>query len=68
MNIALKPEPSAHKSSDINRKTCGQFEAVDHNSSPQAGGELAKATNQTREAYDCSKNALEAAVSKVAIV
>ena len=66
MNIALKPEPSADKSSDINRKTRSQFEPVDHTSSPQAGGELAKATKQTREAYDCSKNALEAAVSNVA--
>ena len=63
MNIALKPEPSGHRSSDINGKTGNPPEEVALDASPQQVADgLAETTEaQTRKAYGCSKNALEAA-------
>jgi hypothetical protein len=67
MNIALKPELTADKSRDTNRETSTQFETVTlDTASPQAVGELAKTSVAQREAYECSKNALEVAVGTVA--
>ena len=69
MNIALKPEPTGHRSSDINGKTSNPPEAValDASSPQQVADELAETTEaQTCEAYGYSKNALDAALSNVA--
>lgn len=67
MNIALKREPTADKSRDAHRETSTQFQAVTlDTASPQAAGELAETSIAQREAYDRSKNALEAAVGTVA--
>ena len=67
MNIALKPEPTADKSRDTDRETRTQFEAVTlDTASLQAAGELAETSVVQREAYECSKNALELAVGTVA--
>jgi hypothetical protein len=69
MNIALKPEPTGHRSSDINGKTGNPPEALalDASSPQQVADELAETTEaQTRKAYGCSKNALEATLSNMA--
>jgi hypothetical protein len=67
MNIALKSEPTADQSRDTHRETSTQFQAVTlDTASPQAAGELAETSVAQREAYDRSKNALEAAVGAVA--
>jgi phasin len=68
MNIALNPETTADKSRETYRKTNGQFEAVTLDTTfPEAARELAETSvAQTREAYERSRNALEAAVDTVA--
>jgi phasin len=67
MNIALNPEVTADKSGKTHRKTNGQFEAVTLDTVfPEAARELAEKTVvQTREAYDRSKDALEAALETI---
>jgi phasin len=64
MNIALNREATADKSREASRKTNGQFEALTLDTAfSEAVRELAeKSVDQTREAYEYSKNALEAAV------
>jgi phasin len=66
MNIALKPEPTADKSRDSNRETSTEFEAVTLDTSSPPGEPAETSAAKTREAFDCSKNALEAAVGTVA--
>lgn len=68
MNIALNPEVTADKFRETYRKTHGQLEAVTLDTAfPQAARELAETSvAQTREAYERSKNALEAAVDTMA--
>jgi phasin len=68
MNIALNPELTTDKISETYRKTRGQFEAVTLDTAfPQAACELAETSvAQTPEAYERSKNALEAAVDTMA--
>ena len=68
MNIALNPEATADKSRETYRKTYDQFEVVTLDMAfPQAARELAETSvAQTREAYERSKNALEAAVDTMA--
>jgi len=63
VNIALNPEATDDKSREIYRKTSG-IEAVTLDTAfPQAARELAQmSVAQTREAYERSKTALEAAV------
>ena len=64
MNIALIPEATTDKSSEAYRKTIRQFEAVTF---PETARELADTSvAQTVEAYERSKNALEAAVDTMA--
>ena len=67
MNIALNPEATAD-SREATRKTNDQFGALTLNTAfSEAVRELAeKSVDQTREAYERSKNALEAAVDPVA--
>jgi phasin len=67
MNIALNPE-ATDKSRETYRKTIGQFEAVTLNTPlPEAPPEPAETSvAQTREAYEHSKNALEAALDTMA--
>jgi phasin len=67
MNIALNPEVTADKSDQTYRKTNGQFEAVTLDTVfPEAARELAeKAVAETREAYERSKDALEAALETI---
>jgi phasin len=67
MNIALNPEVTADKSRETYHKTNGQFEAVTFDTMfPEAARELAEKTVvQTREAYDRSKDALEAALETI---
>jgi phasin len=67
MNIALNPEVTADKSGERYRKTNGQFEAVTLDTVlPEVARELAEKTvAQTREAYECSKDTLEAALETV---
>jgi hypothetical protein len=66
MNIALDPEATADKSRDP--KTGGQFEPATLDTAfPEAARELGETSvAQTREAYERSKNALEAAVDTMA--
>ena len=68
MNIALNPEATADKSRETYRKTYGQFEVVTLDTAfPQAARELAETSvAQTLEAYERSKNTLEAAVDTMA--
>ena len=68
MNIALNPEVTADKSRETCRKTNDQFEAVTLDTAfPEAARQLAeKSVAQTREAYERSKDALEAAVDTMA--
>jgi phasin len=68
MNIALNPEATSDKSRETYRKTHGQFEAATIETAfPQAARELAETSvAQTREAYERSKNALEAALDTMA--
>jgi phasin len=68
MNISLNSEVTADKSCETYRKTHGQFEAATIDTAfPQAARELAETSvAQTREAYERSKNALEAAVDTMA--
>jgi phasin len=68
MNIALNPEATADKSRETYRKTNGRFEAVTLDTTfPEAARELAETSvAQTVEAYERSKNALEAAVDTMA--
>jgi phasin len=64
MNIALNPEVTADKSRETYRETSGQF---DDTAFSGAARELAQmSVAQTREAYERSKNALEAAVDTMA--
>jgi phasin len=67
MNIALNREATAD-SREATRKTNDQFEALTLGTAfSEAVRELAeKSVDQTREAYERSKNALEAAVDLVA--
>ena len=67
MNITLNPEVTADKSRERYRKTNGQFEAVTLDTVfPEAARELAEKTvTQTREAYERSKDVLEAALETV---
>lgn len=68
MNIALNPEVTADKFRETYRKTHGQLEVVTLATAfPQAARELAETSvAQTREAYERSKNALDAAVDTMA--
>jgi phasin len=68
MNIALNPEVTNDKSGETYRKTHAPFEAVTLDTAfPHAARELAETSvAQTREAYEWSKNALEAAVDTMA--
>src|SRR6476661_10614364 len=66
MNIALNREATADKLHEATRTTDNQFEALTTAFS-EAVRELAeKSVDQTREAYERSKSALEAAVDPVA--
>jgi phasin len=67
MNIALNREATAD-SREATRKTNDQFEALALDTAfSVAVRELAeKSVDQTREAYECSKSALEAVVDPVA--
>jgi phasin len=64
MNTNSKPELAADKARETYRKSTAQFEgALLETAFPQAARELAEKTvAQTRDAYDRSKDALEAAV------
>jgi hypothetical protein len=64
----LNREATADKSRETYRKTSDRFEAVDLDTAvPQAARELAETSvAQMREAYERSKNALEAAVDTMA--
>jgi len=68
MNIALNSEATADKSRQTYRKTYDQLEVVTLDTAfPQAARELAETSvAQTREAYERSKNTLEAAVNTIA--
>jgi hypothetical protein len=64
MNIALNPEVTADKSRETYRETSGRF---DDTAFSGAARELAQmSVAQTREAYERSKNTLEAAVDTMA--
>jgi hypothetical protein len=64
MNIALNSKVTADKSRDTYRETSGQF---DDTAFSGAACELAQmSVAQTREAYERSKNALDAAVDTMA--
>jgi len=67
MKIALNSEVTADKSLETYHKTNGQFEAVTVDTVfPEAARELAdKTVAQTREAYERSKDALEAALETI---
>ena len=67
MNIALNPGAAADKSREKFRKTNGQFEATILDSEfPEGARELAEKTvAQTREAYERSKDTLEAALETI---
>jgi len=67
MNIALNPEVTADKPGEKYRKTNGQLEALTLDTVfPEAARELAEKTvAQTREAYERSKDTLEAALETV---
>jgi phasin len=67
MNLSLNPEATADKSSETYHKLNGHFEAVTLDTVfPEAARELAdKTVAQTREAYERSKNSLEAALETV---
>jgi phasin len=67
MNIALNPEVTARKSGETYRKTTGQFEAMAPDTVfPHVARELTEKTlSQTREAYERSKDALEAALETI---
>jgi phasin len=64
MNIAHNPEVAAHKARERYPKSNGQFEALTLDTAvPEAARAFAEKTvAQTREAYDRSKEALEATV------
>ena len=68
MNIALNREATVDKSREATRKTNGQFEALTLDTAfSEAVRELAETSvAQTREAYERSKNAFEAAVDTMA--
>ena len=66
MNIALNREATADKSREATRKTNGQFETLDAAFSDAVRELAEKSVDQTREAYECSKSALEAVVDPVA--
>ena len=68
MNIALNREAAADKSCEVTCKTNGQFEALTLDTAfSEAVRELAeRSVDQTREAYEHSKNALEAAADTMA--
>ena len=65
MNIVLNREAAADKSCEVTCKTNGQFEALTLDTAfSEAVRELAeKSVDQTREAYDRSKDALEASIT-----
>jgi len=67
MNITLNSEVTAEEPRETYHKTDGQFEAVTLDTVvPEAARELAEKTvAQTREAYERSKDALEAALETV---
>jgi phasin len=67
MNIALHPEVTADKSRETYGKTNGQFEAETLDAVfPEVARELGEMTvAQTREAYERSKDALEAALETI---
>jgi len=67
MNITLNSEVTAKESREAYHKTSGQSEAVTLDTIvPEAARELAETTvAQTREAYEHSKDALEAALETV---
>jgi len=67
MNIALNSEVTADKSRETYHKTNGQFETVTLEPVfPEAARELAEQTvAQTREAYERSKDAVEAALETI---
>jgi phasin len=66
MNIPLKPADTAENSRETYFKTNGRLEAMPL-VIPEAARELAeKSVDQTREAYEHSKNALEAALDTMA--
>ena len=64
MNDTSNPQIAAEKARDTYRKTTAQFEALTHDTAfPEAARALAEKTvAQTCEAYDRSKEALEAGV------
>ena len=67
MNIALNPEATADKSCETYRKTIRPIRGRDPHAFPEAARELAETSvAQTVEAYERSKNALEAAVDTMA--
>jgi phasin len=68
MNIALNHQATADKSREATRKTNGQFETLTLDTAfSEAVREVAeKSVDQTRVAYEHSKNALEAAVDTMA--
>jgi phasin len=67
MNLSLNPEATADKSGERYRKLNGQFEVVTLDAVfPEAARQLAdKTVAQTREAYERSKDSLEAALETV---
>jgi phasin len=67
MNIALNPEVTARKSGETYRNANGQFEAMAPDAVfPNTARELTEKTlAQTREAYEHSKDALEAALETI---
>jgi len=63
MNTNSKPEVAADKAREAYRQSTDQFEALLKTAFPQAAHEFAEKTvAQTREAYERSNKALEAAV------
>ena len=64
MNVALNPEATTDKSSEAYPKTIRQFEAVTFRETARALADTSVV--QTVEAYERSKNALEAAVDTMA--
>jgi len=63
MNTNSKPEVAADKAREAYRQSTDQFEALLKTAFPQAAREFAEKTvAQTREAYERSNKALEAAV------
>jgi phasin len=67
MNIALNPDVTTDKSRETYRKTNGQFDAVKLDAVfAEAARDVAEKTpDQTREAYERSKDVLEAALETI---